>query len=328
MGTTLWRSFLAAALLALVVSCADRPVGTKQRPFTMYFVPSMQAQDLGSNSDTLAAFVSKFVSQRLYGEDRGFYVRTRIPMSYVAVVEALGTGRADLAALNTFSFVLAKDIKGYDVEALLAVVRGVDERTYCGQILVRADSGIETLGDLNGKSFAYTDPSSSAGFMLPVRLFEREGVRLGNTVFATRHDSVVSMVHQGQVDAGATYFSPPRLAPDGTVLEHRDARARVLTQYPDVFEKVRILAFTEHVPNEPWVVRGTLDPEPGRNGAIKDAVRDALVAFAKTPEGRESLEGLYNLSGLAPVEDSEYDGMREMVLRSGADIEAQLAGRR
>ncbi|QDU84738.1 Phosphate-import protein PhnD precursor [Planctomycetes bacterium Pla163] len=324
---------LAAAVLCCSTGCGDLTIGSEARPFRMYFVPSMDAQELAGNADAIAEHVSRFVSQELYGQDTGFYVRARIPMNYVAIVEAFGTQRADFAALNSFGFVLAKDERGYDIEPLLTVVRGDDERSYKGQIIARADSGIDSVEDLNGKTFAYTDPASSAGFMLPRRLFESAGVRLGNTSFAGKHDSVVSMVYQGTADAGATYYSPPmtRVVDGVEVTEIRDARSRVKTQYPDVEEVVKIVAFTEDVPNDPWCVRGSLDPDPERSARIKAAVAAALIDFASTDEGRRTLEAMYNVSGLAQVGMEEYAGIREMVgelmveLRAeGTDLEEEL----
>lgn len=301
---------LVLALCLGVAACAEREVGTRKRPFTMYFVPSMDAQDLATNADVVGEFVARHVSRALYGEEGRFFVRARVPMNYVAVVEAFGAGRADFAALNTFGYVLGHEIKGYPMEAVLMVLRGEsrDERTYCAQIVVRSDSGIETLEDLSGRSFAFTDPSSSAGFLLPLRLFRQHGVELGNVVFAHKHDSVVSMVYQGQVDAGATYYSPPQRVegPEGPREVARDARSRVLHQYPDVLERVRILAFTDHVVNEPWVLRSDLSPDPARNRALREAVVEALLAFTATPEGVAIIDKLYNVRAVTAIDDAEY----------------------
>lgn len=302
------RWLLLVALL--LAGCAEREVGTRARPFTMYFVPSMDAQDLATNADVVGEFVARHVSRALYGEEGRFFVRARVPMNYVAVVEAFGAGRADFAALNTFGYVLGHEIKRYPIEAALMVLRGEnrDERTYCAQIVVRADSGIETLADLAGRSFAFTDPSSSAGFLLPARLLREHGIQLGRTVFAHKHDSVISMVYQGQVDAGATYYSPPQRieGPDGVREVPRDARSRVLKQYPDVMERVRILAFTEHVVNEPWVLRSDLAPDPERSRAIRAAVVAALLEFTATPEGVAIIDKLYNVRAVTAIEDAEY----------------------
>lgn len=190
------------------------------------------------------------------------------------------------------------------------VLRGEnrDERTYCAQIVVRADSDIQELEDLAGRSFAFTDPSSSAGFLLPLRLFRERGIELGNAVFAHKHDSVISMVYQGQVEAGATYYSPPKLSegPDGPREVPRDARSRVLSQYPDVMEQVRILAFTDHVVNEPWVLRSDLHPDPARNRALREALVAALLDFTATPEGEAIIDKLYNVRAVTAIEDAEY----------------------
>jgi phosphonate transport system substrate-binding protein len=302
---------LAVLLCALLLgACSEREVGSKKRPFTMYFVPSMDAQDLATNADVVGDFVAKRVSMALYGEEGRFHVRARVPMNYVAVVEAFGAGRADFAALNTFGYVLGHDIKGYPMEAVLMVLRGEnrDETSYAAQIVVRTDSDIRTVEDLSGRSFAFTDPSSSAGFLLPMRLFNARDITLGNVVFTHKHDSVISMVYQGQVEAGATYYSPPRLVdgPDGPVEVPRDARSRVLSQYPDVMEHVRILTLTDHVVNEPWVMRSDLHPDPERHRAIRDAVVAALLEFTATPEGVAIIDKLYNVRAVTAIDNADY----------------------
>lgn len=319
------RSLLALALC--LAACSDAPVGSAERPFTMYFVPSVDTETIALSADELTAFVARYVSRALHGTDGDFHVESAIPASYVAVVEAFATGRADFAALNTFSYILAKDIKHYPVEALVSVVRGVDEISYKAQILAHVDSGIDSIEDLAGKSFAYTDSASTAGYLLPSKLFEERGIELGETVFAMKHDNVVTMVYQRQVDAGATYYSPPKVEiVDGReVATIRDARARVKTQFPDVEEKVKIIGFTAETPNAPWVIRSNLSDDPARQRAITEAVREALLAFAATEEGRRSLEQLYDVTGLAPVDDTRYAEIREMVLESEIDVEAEAA---
>ena len=57
------------------------------------------------------------------------------------------------------------------------------------------------------------------------------------------------MVYQHQVDAGAVFWLPDENN------QPWDARRMVLTQYPDVFEKVKIIAKTQELPNEAIVIR-------------------------------------------------------------------------
>jgi len=320
------RILVVLALVVLAIGCADPPVGTGARPFRMYFVPSVDAEEIASRSGALEEAIEAHVSEKL-GEP--FHVETGIPQSYVAVVEALGTGKVDLAAFNTFAYVLARDIKGFDIEPLFTILRGADseETTFRGQILVRADSGIETLEDLEGKSFAYVDPASTSGYVLPSALLSERGIELGDHVFAKSHPNVVSMVYQGRVDAGATYHSPPARVEKGgrTVEEIRDARMRVLSQYPDVAEQVKILALTEEIPNEPWVIRRDLDPDPERSARIRRLVREAIVAYLETEEGKRALWSVATATGLAPATEETYAGIRRMILASGVDVEKAVA---
>lgn len=322
------RHLLACLVLLVGGGCSDSPVGSAERPFTMYFVPSVDAEGIALRSADLQEAVERYVSRRLYDADTGFHVKTAIPTSYIAVVEALGTGRADFAAFNTFAYVLARDVKGYDVEPLFTVARGVhgEEATYRGQILARADSGITSIEDLSGKRFAYVDPASTSGYVLPRNLLRERGVEPGEIVFGQKHDNVVIMVYQRQVDAGATYYSPPATVErDGEVVQEiRDARLRVKTQFPDVEDKVRIVALTEEVPNEPWVIRSRLYEDPDLNARVKQYVREAIEQFAATEAGRKALWTVATGTGLVPATPKTYERIRAMILESGTDLAAAL----
>ena len=126
--------------------------------------------------------------------------------------------------MNSFGYLMAN--QKYGATAKLRVIRyGYDY--YQGQIIAHVDSGISSVADLNGKKFAYTDPSSTSGYMFPKKILKENSVTLSDEVFATKHDNVVTMIYQRQVDAGATYYSAP--SEDGKI---RDARSRVKTQFP------------------------------------------------------------------------------------------------
>lgn len=327
----MFRSGLFGLLCLGLVSCSisEPEVGTKQRPFTMYFVPSVDAQEIAQKSKSMETFVADFVSKGLTGETGNFHVETAVPASYIAVVEAFGTNRADFAAFTTFAYVLARDIKNYPVEPLFTIARGPQgkEMTYKGQIIARSDANIKTLKDLNGKRFAYTDPSSTSGYILPSQVLEGAGVELGEFVFAKKHDNVVTMIYQGQVDAGATYYSPPEeITKDGkTVSEIRDARMRVKTQYPDVEEKVKIVSFTADVPNEPWVVRTNLFPDDKeKSQKVIQLLKDAILAYIKTSEGKDTLWSVATATNLVPAEASTYAEISEIIRSTETDIQALL----
>jgi phosphonate transport system substrate-binding protein len=299
----------ALVLLAGLVRLSVEPLlrsqelGSAGRPLRLMLVPSVDAQKVTRSAEALVQFLRQYT---------GYAVEASVPTSYIAVVEAFGAGKADVAAMNAFSYLLAHE--RYGVRAVLRVVRRGGETSYRGQIITHVESGIESLPQLTGRRIAYVDPASTSGYILPKALLERLGIRPAEEVFAMRHDNVVSMVYQRQVDAGATYYSPP----DPETGEIRDARARLLAQYPDVIQKVRILALTDSIPNDPVVVRADLPEE------VVQKLVQGLLAFQATPEGRRALFEIYSVEGFAPVRDQDYDGLRMLLRQYVKDVERLL----
>jgi phosphonate transport system substrate-binding protein len=316
---------LKAALLTTVslVGCSrnNREVGTEDRPFQIAFIPTDDTQQILSGAETLSKYLETKISQKLYGKDTGFHIKATVPQSYSVVIEAISTKRVDLASLDTFSYSLLKD-RNYPAEAIVSTLRFGNQKTYRGQILVRADSGLKKIEDLNGKKFAFVDPSSPAGYLLPMALFKEKGVKLGEQVFANRHDNVVTMIYQKQVDAGATYYSPPtETEKDGKkVVEINDARAKVKTQFPDVESKIKILDFTAEIPNGPWVLRTNIFQDEKKNLALKEALQEALIAYGSSPDGQVVLKSLHNISGLEKSEDKDFDNIRAFFKKSEMDL--------
>jgi phosphonate transport system substrate-binding protein len=233
--------------------------------------------------------------------ETGYYFSTAVPASYIAVVEAFGTRKADIASINTFSYLMAN--AKYGAEAKLRIVRDNNETSYKGMIFSRVGSGIDSLKDLEGRSFAYVDPSSTSGYILPKAKLEKLGIKLGETVFSMRHDNAVTMVYQKQVDAGAAYYAPP----DPKTGEILDARMRVKQQFPDVAKKIKIIGFTQDIPNDPWVFRKDMDED------MKNKIIKALIKYVNTPAGGKSMYEIYDIRGLIPTTDSDYDGLRKLL---------------
>jgi len=98
-----------------------------QKAVQMLFVPSVEQGTLVRRGDELARFVRT---------DSGLTLRSQVPTSYAAVIEALGAGQADVAWIPAFAYVLAN--ARYGAEARLQVVRSVDRY---GVIITRSAAG-------------------------------------------------------------------------------------------------------------------------------------------------------------------------------------------
>jgi len=278
-----WSVWLLALLMIPLGTGAGQAaaLGSADRPLHMMFVPSGEAQVILQGGEDIARLLKKFT---------GLHFKTSIATSYAAVIEAMGAGKVDIGWLATFAYVLARE--KYDVDLLLIVVR-FGSPFYRGQIVVRADSGITTLEDLQGKRFAYVDPVSTSGHLYPKTLLMAKGLdpdRLfAHAVFAGSHNAVILSIMKGEVDAGATYD---------------DARAAIAKDFPEVYDQVRVIAHTKEIPNDTVTARKNLDPE------LKKRIKEGLQYLAKTPEGSRLLKRLYGISGLMDF-DAFFDPVRQ-----------------
>lgn len=260
-------------------------VGTQKNPVKLFLIPGQDAQVLEDNGKKVTEFLQKKTN---------LFFDIKVPTSYIAVVEAFGSKKADVAIMNTFGYILAHE--KYGVEAKLMGIH-FGQRYYQGQIIARKGQ-FKSLEEINGKRFAYVDPASTSGFLMPTELMRKKNVKPKEFIFAGKHDTVISMVYNKQVDAGATFHTPEK---EG---KPQDARKLVLTQYPDVFEKIEILKLTDPIPNDPIVFRGELSAE------IKDKIKSGLIEYLKTPDGQDIFMKLYNMNGVIAVDDTHYDEIR------------------
>jgi phosphonate transport system substrate-binding protein len=119
-----------------------------QKAVQMLFVPSVEQGTLVRRGDELARFIR---------EDSGLVLRSQVPTSYAAVIQALGAGQADVAWIPAFAYVLAN--ARYGAEARLQVVRSVDRY---GIVVTRDGPGEpERLEHLAGRKVAF--PSTVSG---------------------------------------------------------------------------------------------------------------------------------------------------------------------
>ena len=279
------------AFLFLLEGCTKKrpPLGSEENPVKFILLPSADVRVLAST----ATFIERYLEA-----ETPYKYRFSVPTSYIAVVEALGAKRADIATLNAPGYILAHS--RFKTEARLIVQRR-GSITYQSQIIARADGPIKSLADIEGKKFAYVDPMSMSGYLMPQKLFTDKKIKPQETIFAQRHDNVVTMVYQKQVDAGATWHSPPHKG------EMQDARLLVQTQYTDIEKQVKIIHLTDHFPNDPIVFRAGL-PEK-----IKEDTINALLSYMSTKEGKKIFHELVRATGLVKCSDSTYDGVRKLL---------------
>ena len=257
---------------------------------SFYFTPSVDEKIVMEQGQVLLEFLEKETKMKF---------RIVVPKSYDQMIEDFGNGKADVAIMNSLSYVKAHE--NYGATAKLRAVR-YGKSIYFGQIIANASKGINSIKDINGKKIAFTDPSSTSGYLFPNNILKKNGVKPATSMFAGKHDKVVELVYRGVVDAGATFHSEP-----SSTGEIRDARARLLKKYPDVAEKVKIIEVTSPIPNDPVVYRKGL----AAGTTLKISL--GILKFVSTQEGEDVMKAVYSTEGFVRCSDSDYDALRTVL---------------
>jgi len=293
--TALMLAVLIVAGLTALVSCQKKPeLGSEKNPIIWSFVPSGEMERVAAGAQAVAD---------LLNDKTGYMFETNVATEYAGVIEALASDppEAHMASLATFAYVMAAE-RGVAEAALIAVRYG--SPTYNGQLIAGADTGISSVTDLKGKTFARPDPLSTSGWIIPMLTMRAAGINpesdLAEIVDAGSHDSVVAAVYDGEVDAGASYV---------------DARTRIEADHPDVMEKVNVIQVTEDIPNDGVQFHPSVPQE------MRDKIVDALLEIAATDEGKEALNTAYQWNALEKHDDTFYDPFRQVLQAAGLDIE-------
>jgi phosphonate transport system substrate-binding protein len=293
--TTILIALFIIVSLSLAGCQQEAELGTEENPVIWALVPS------GETDTVLASFTA--VTDIIYDET-GIVIDPFVATEYAGVIEALAADppKAHMASLATFAYLVAAE-RGVAEAALVSVRYG--SASYNGQIFVRADSGINTLADLAGKTFCRPDPLSTSGWIIPSIELKAAGVDpdndLAEVVDAGSHDAAVSGVYNGDCDAGSSYV---------------DARSALEEDYPDIMTALKVISVSVDIPND------GVQYQPDVPQELRDKIDAALIAMPETEAGAEALFGAYEWNELAPYGDDFYDPFRQVLDAAGVDIES------
>ena len=288
---------LLIASMALVGCQQEAELGTEENPIIWAVVPSGETDEIVSGFDDLAAIIY---------DETGLVVEPFVATEYAGVIEAMDADpvKAHMSSLATFAYILASE-KGVAEAELVAVRYG--SPAYNGQIFVHADSGIETIADLAGKTFCRPDPLSTSGWIIPSITLKANGVDpdtdLAEVVDAGSHDASVAGVYNGDCDAGSSYV---------------DARSNLEEEYADVMDKVVVIEISADIPND------GVQYSPSVSREIRDMINGVLTNVANIEGGVEALDAAYSWTELTLKDDTFYDPFRQTLDAAGVDITSLL----
>lgn len=227
----------------------------------------------------------------------GMPVRFIPVVDYAATVEGLAAKKLDLVWYGGFTSVQAVRRTGGTATRL--VLRQEDTQ-FKSVFVTRPGSGITSLADLKGKSFAFGSVSSTSGHLMP-RWFllqaslvpERD---LKQVAFSGAHDATALWVESGKVDAGALNF----LVWDKLVQAKKVDRRRV-----DVFWTTP--PYVDYV----WTARGDLD------AGLRERIAAAFLKLDYANPEHRTLLDLHRTRKYLRALDADWKGIEEAAVAAG-----------
>lgn len=210
---------------------------------------------------------------------------------YAELNALVRSGKVDVAFVCGGPYVDGSDNHGME---LLVAPQAYNGTVYYSYIIVAADSPVKRFQDLRGKSFAFTDPLSNSGTLVPTYMLARNGQSpksfFKKVIYTNSHDKSIRAVAEKLVDGAAV---------DSLIWEY-DNRNN-----PKFTAKTKIIERSPPYGIPPVVVTPGMDPK------LKEKLRDIFLNAHKDPKGRELLKNMM-IDKFVLLNDRAYDSIREM----------------
>lgn len=237
-------------------------------------------------------------------ETLGVPVKVFTPADYDGVVQGLLGGTLDYAWLGASAYAKVH-LTDPDAVDVMLTKQNLDGTTgYYSIGFARADSGITSVEDAKGKSFAFADPNSTSGYLVPAaELTEKYGKLddyFAEVKMSGGHEQTIVGVANGDYEAGVSWADGLGNWEDGYGSgAFRKAADAGLVDMSDLVEIWR----SELIPEGPVVVRRALPQD------VKDKIY-ALVdtMFETDPECGYSLAA-GEAKDFVPVKHEDYLGI-------------------
>jgi phosphonate transport system substrate-binding protein len=185
------------------------------------------------------------------------------------------------------------------------VAQNVDGSTgYYSIGFTRKDTGIKSMDDAKGHSFAFGEPNSTSGYLIPgSELMAKYGQLdkyFKSVQFSGGHEQTIVGVSNGTFDAGVSWADGLGDWADGfTSGAFHKAAAAGLVDMNNLVEIWR----SKLIPNGPFVVRAALPQD------VKDKVTQVTADLPEKDAACASAINGGDVKDFIPVEASVYDGI-------------------
>src|SRR5512140_293369 len=232
----------------------------------------------------------------------GTRMKLKILPRYGNIVDNFTSSGLDGAFFGSFTYTLAHAKVG--VEVLARPVALDNTSTYHGLIFVRKDSGIRTAGDMKGKRFVFVDKATTAGYLLPLEYFHKNGISnykgyLKEAYFTGTHEDAIYDVLNRKADIGAA---------KNTVFQ------RIAIDNPRILKELVVLEKSPDVPENALALRRDIDV------SVREQLKDALLKMHLDPDGEKVLEQ-FGARRFIETRNDEYD----VIVKYAGDLHLNLS---
>jgi phosphonate transport system substrate-binding protein len=231
----------------------------------------------------------------LMERDLKIKVKTTVGTDYRGTIEAFRFKKAEIGHLGPKAYVEASNNNYANVEPIAQLRLANGSLGYRSCLVVHADSDIFGPEDTAGKTFAFNDPNSTSGYLVPSTFFMSEmGIdpqkHFSKVTFSGSHEASILAVAARKVDVASTNL------PDLQQLTRENKVPR---------GGLRVIWVSKLIPNDPIVVRKDLPP------SLKAAVQESLLSMrARNPEAFKEI-GAW-LGGFVKADDGKYQVIRDL----------------
>jgi len=281
-----FRVVLAAVLAVALVGVADATDPSWPKEVTFGLLSTENAAELTRRWAPILAQLEK---------DLGVKVKQVTATDYRGTIEALKFKKAELGHLGPKAYVEASNNNYSNVEPVAQLQLANGSLGYRSCLIVHADSDIFSPEDMAGKTFAFNDPNSTSGYLVPSAFLMMElGVdpkkHFSKVTFSGSHEASILAVGAKKVEIASTNL------PDLQQLTRENKVPR---------GALRVIWVSKLIPNDPIVVRKDLP------ASFKSAVQESLTTMrARNPEAFKEI-GAW-IGNFVVADDGKYQVIREL----------------
>lgn len=247
---------------------------------TFGVIPVAGSTSMKENFGPLTDYLSKAL---------GIKVEMKLAGDYTGIITGMQHKHIDVAYLGPKSYVEAA--KRANAEALVVEVDGESGLPgYRGIIITKKGTGLKSLEDIKGKTWAFTSSQSTSGTLVPTVMFSKAGIDpkkyFKKVIYSGGHEASILSVKAGKVDAAST--------------NNLDFNRGIGKHWEK--EQFNVLWTSDLIPGAPVAARKDLP------SSLRMALKGAFLSY----NDKEGLKRLKN-KGFIKGDDSVYDSVRELI---------------